>query len=238
MSATLAAELFTLPFCTIKSVYVTNLGHKSMRDSVRHILDQRGFRGFFDSSKPAVISQLASTTSKYTLYEFVKKYRHTDSKSIVQNVLNGMIGGSVSSLITHPIDVWKVHKQNGLSISTELKNQGTHLIYRGFRYTVQKNMVLTGIIFPSYDLTKSCLTSAPYLAPIISSFLSTLLIHPFDVRKTRGIMGNHQTQSLSVKQKISYYYRGLHLSFMRSIPHFSITMWCIEFFKSWWNKFC
>lgn len=233
LSATLVAELFTLPICTVKSVYLTNLTHRSLFDSTKMIISTRGFKGFCDSSHPAVISQLASTTSKYSSYEMIKRFRQTDSKSFVSNVFNGITAGAFSSLITHPIDFWKVHKQNGINIRTELKQKGSSVLYRGFPYTLQKNMMLTGIIFPAYDSIRNQLSNSNsmsvHMAPIISSFLTTLIIHPFDVRKTRGIMGNHSRPSW--RNSMSYFYRGLHLSLFRTIPHFSLTMWGIEFFK-------
>jgi len=243
LSATMVAELFTLPICTIKSVYLTNLSHRSAVDSVKSIMTTRGLRGFYDSSYPAVISQLTSTTTKYSSYEMIKRLRQTESTDMIASVTNGVIGGAFSSFFTHPIDFWKVHKQNGLSCRSQMLLKGSSILYRGFSYTLQKNMMLTGIIFPSYDFIRGRLsksdTISVQLAPIISSFFTTLLIHPLDVRKTRGIMGNHalptfekQSPVRSSLRSLSYFYRGIHLSFLRTIPHFSLTMWCIEFFKS------
>jgi hypothetical protein len=69
-SATFIAEIITLPICTIKTIYQNN-NHLNTVQTIQKIYSENKLKGFFNASKPAIISQIISTTSKYIFY---KKY--------------------------------------------------------------------------------------------------------------------------------------------------------------------
>ena len=69
---TLSAEIITLPICTIKTVYQNNHTHKSIKSTINHIIKNNGYRGFIQASPHAILSQLVSTSTKFSFYHKIK----------------------------------------------------------------------------------------------------------------------------------------------------------------------
>lgn len=222
--ASVIAEISTLPICTIKTIYQTNLTHKSLYEVAKNIYLTRGLWGFYNSSIIAILSQTISTATKFTGYTYLKNYRHSQQHNLFSNMLNGTIAGMISTIFVHPIDVVKVHKQNNFNFMQELKSVGPKLFYRGYTKSLFKNMILTSIIFPFYDFYKYYFCNI-YVATILASITATIILHPIDYLKIRHISG----QELYPKNSgIKYFYRGFHINLMRTMPHFMITMVFIE----------
>lgn len=222
--STLVAELLTLPICTIKTNYQTS--QMTTIRTIKHIYSNYGLKGFIMASNPAIISQMVSTTSKFTIYEQMKKIRKTNEKNIFDNAINGMIGGIIGCTITHPIDVWKIYNQRGESIkdlySKSIKeNNLIKNFYSGYTGSLSKNIILYSMLFPLNDYFKNKFNNIFISAPLTTICISTVL-QPFDYYKTVVISG----------QKPQYFFRGMHLMVARSIPHFSLTMFLIDFFRN------
>jgi uncharacterized membrane protein YeaQ/YmgE (transglycosylase-associated protein family) len=213
------AEITTLPICTIKTNFQTNLHYKSMGNVIKHIYNSRGIMGFYGASFSSVISQSVSTATKFTAYNYLKTKRQTESYDIKNNFINGMIGGVIASAFSHPFDVIKIHQQNGLSFLSEFKQTGASILYRGYTKSFTKNILITSLVFPLYDFYKTKCDNT-ILASGLSAATTTIVIHPVDYLKVRQI------------GKKEYYYRGVHLNLMRVIPHFIITMVATEYFKT------
>lgn len=229
--STAIAEIITLPICTIKTNYQTNLNHKSIFNVYNDIKTTRGFYGFYDASAFAIISQIASTATKFTFYSYIKKYRNTDQKDIKNNIINGAIGGSIASVFSHPFDVLKIHKQTNKPFIQEFKNVGPSLMYRGWSKSLTKNILLTSIVFPFYDFYKSKFNN-PIIAAGLSASTATLVIHPIDYLKVRHISNQPLYPSFgNMSNYFKYYYRGVHVNLMRVVPHFIITMVITENLK-------
>jgi hypothetical protein len=221
------AEIITLPICTIKTIYQTNLKYASIKSAAAEIYRSRGIAGFYNSSAWAVLSQTTSTATKFTAYSYFQIYRKTPQENLFGNMINGMMSGIISTIFVHPIDVVKVHKQNNFNFLKELKLVGPKLFYRGSSKSLTKNIILTSLIFPFYDFYKYHIKNI-YIASICSAITASLILHPIDYLKIRQI----SDQQLYPKNSgIRYYYRGFHINLMRVIPHFMITMACIEYFK-------
>ena len=224
-SATFIAEITTLPICTIKTIYQNNTDLNT-RQTIQKIYSENKLKGFFNASKPAIISQIISTTSKYIFYKKIKDIRNTNSNDLINNSLNGALGGVLGSLITHPFDVWKNYNQRNLNYWIFLKNNNinfktfiTKKIYPGYLANIYKNILLYSFLFPLNDFYKNKFNSIFISAPLTTLTVS-IIIQPIDYYKTVKMAGN----------KSSNFFRGLHLMIARSIPHFLITMILTDIF--------
>nr|WIL03799.1 mitochondrial carrier-like protein [Cedratvirus plubellavi] len=217
--ASSVAEIATLPICTIK----TNLQNKSQRSIpqvVKHIYDKHGIKGFYNSSLWAVSSQIFSTTTKYVFYRRLQE-------DVSNRFLAGGISGFLSSLLTHPLDVIKVHNQMHKSFSAQLYDLGPRIFYRGYSKTLIKSTLGSVFYLPLFDLFEERLHN-PGLSSICSAVISCTLLQPIDYMKTRQIFGKEFFTGFSPLP----YFRGLSLNLLRVVPHFYITMSLIKFIEN------
>jgi hypothetical protein len=226
---TSVAEFATLPICTIKT-NVQNIHSMNTDTSITHVAKElyrkEGLIAFYRSSFPSVFGQIVSSTSKYTLYHALN---NTPSYPVKNKMVNGMTAGILSTIMTHPLDVWKIHCQMNKSVLHEYKTTGLLLFYRGYSKTLLKIGISSSMFFPFYDYIKENVPS-PMLSAALSATISTVLMHPIDYLKTRHING----LSLYEGTKIRHYYRGLSLNLMRIVPHFAIFMTTVEYVKTHW----
>lgn len=233
---TAVAELITLPICTVKTNYQSNLDHKSIGDVYRNIVKTRGIKGLYDASLSAMGSQIVSTATKFTFYNYIKNKRGTQENDIMNNVVNGGVAGIMASVLAHPIDVIKITQQNGLSYIDEFKKTGYKLIYRGYSKSITKHISLTALVFPLYDFYKSK-TNNILIACGLSSLTTTVVLHPIDFLKVRHISDKQLYYSFNnIPDYFKYYYRGVHINLMRVMPHFMITMFLTEKIKKHLNE--
>lgn len=226
-SATLIAELLTLPICTVKTNYQNN-SKLTIHQTIKQIYYSNGIKGFFSASSPAILSQVLSTSTKMSFYYKLKTYRQTKDSDILNNSINGVISGFVGNLITHPIDVWKNFKQRNESYSKLIaeshKNKEliTKGLYPGFMGSLGKNIALYSFLFPLNDFYKSQFNSIYISAPLTTITVS-FIVQPFDYYKVVKMAGN----------KPSNIFRGFELMLARNIPHFAITMILTDYFKKY-----
>lgn len=227
-SATAFAEIVTLPICTLKTNY-QNSNSTSIINSAKTMFKENGLRIFYKASLPAIGSQIVSTSSKYVFYRYLEDQQFKYSNK----VLNGLISGISSSLITHPLDSIKIHRQMNTPFTPELKKHGLKIFYRGYSKTFSKVLVGSSIFLPLYDTFEDHFKSKKYsnysvLASLFSGFISTIVMHPIDYLKTRHIYGLPLYQGLNPLS----YYKGLTLNLMRIVPHFVILMTTINYLKN------
>lgn len=232
--ATGIAEFATLPICTVKTNF-QNIKDMKARPSIlqvaKTIYTHRGISGFYAASYPAITGQMFSTASKYTMY----RYFDTNPAYPIKNkFVNGFTAGVISSIFTHPMDVIKVHKQM-TQWSQFLEDFRVNLLYRGYSKTFAKIAVSSTIFFPLYDTVKMKMikmegnaAASTITASAISGSIACVIMHPIDYLKTRHMAGLQLYSGMNPRT----YYRGLMLNMMRIIPHFVITMQCIEFMKN------
>jgi hypothetical protein len=184
-----------------------------------------GYRGFVQASYPAILSQIISTSTKYSFYNYLKDLRETKSNDFVSNSINGMLGGIFGSVFSHPIDVWKNYLQRNEIFPW--KNLNLKLCFQGYSASIYKNLVLYSCLFPIYDYYKIKFDSI-YLSSICTTITVGIIIQPFDYYKTVKMSGLVSTRKI----KLSDFTRGFGLMLARSIPHFLITMIVTEKIKS------
>lgn len=222
MLATSIAEIITLPICTIKTNHQV-WNNKSMKDTVMQIYKQSGMKGFYQASIPAVISQVLSTTSKYTFYRYFTNLRNTKKDDLFNNSINGVIGGITGSLISHPVDVWKNYKQRNESYVEAIKKYRYKILYQGYSQSILKNVVLYSVLYPIYDYYYSK-TNNNIISSIGTTITAGIFTQPVDYLKTRYMAG---IKDFHIKDL----YKGYHLMIFRNIPHFLITMTLINEFN-------
>jgi hypothetical protein len=217
--ATAVAEFTTLPVCTIKTNY-QNTNSISIISTTKDVYNRSGIRGFYAASFPAIAGQIFSTASKYTIY----RYLDTQNDYPIKNkFLNGMTAGIISSLVTHPLDVIKIHVQMSTPFNNEIKKYGFGIFYRGYSKTFVKIAISSSLFFPLYDYFKEKIIN-PVFSAALSAGLTTVCMHPVDYLKTRHMAGLKLYNGINPLN----YYKGLTLNLMRIVPHFIITMNMIE----------
>jgi len=216
--ATGVAEILTLPICNIKTNFQNS--KMTMKEVVRMIYNQNGIKGFYNASFPAITSQIISTSSKYTFYRFLEDNFENP------RVVNGLISGITSSLLTHPVDFLKIHLQMRDNPVKIVKKEGISVIYRGYSKSFGKIAVGSILFFPLYDLIKEK-TNNPVSAALFSSIVATTTMQPLDYLKIRHVYNQEFNHGLLLHR----YYRGLTLNLMRVVPHFVIVMTFTEFLK-------
>jgi hypothetical protein len=220
----ISAEFLTLPICTLKTIYQTQLDKKlSIKDTAKKIYKERGLSGYYDAKFSAISSQTLSTVSKYAFYQMIKKYRNTPENDILNNSINGCIGGVLGSIISHPFDVLKNYNQRGdNNFLKDVKSNSIKTLYKGYSQTIIKNVLLYSSIYPIYDFYKSKIPDKSYITAPLTTLTITMYLQPIDYLKVNIMAGNE------VKFNFRDLYRGTSLHLMRSIPHFTITMMITE----------
>lgn len=216
--STFIAEVSTLPICTVKTIY-QNEPTFTIPQTIQNIYKNQGIRGFFQATTPALLSQIVSTSSKFSFYRYIQGMRETKKEDIWNNAFNGMVGGLLGSIFTHPFDVWKNFSQRNFSYKRHLLEQKNwkdmiqHGLYQGYSGSIMKNMVLYASLFPIHDYYRT-LTPNFFLSSVATTVTVSVIIQPFDYYKVVKMAGNQIKNPL----------RGMSLLLARSIPHFYITM--------------
>lgn len=218
--ATCVAEIITLPILTAKTNY-QNSRSTSAISTIKSLYNKNGISIFYKASFAAISSQVISTSSKFTLYSFLKEKKYIDN-----NVANGALSGLLSTIVTHPIDTIKIHNQMDKPFIPEFRKIGFLLLYRGYTKSLSKVIVASSLFFPLYDYFKDKFNN-PYYASFSSALTSTLIIHPIDYLKTRHIYNMPLYTGLNP----AIYYKGISLNLLRAIPHFMIVMSIINYLE-------
>lgn len=228
-AATAIAELVTLPICTLKTRH-QNTESISVSHTMKTMFKDEGIKAFYRASGPAIAAQTFSTASKWHIYNLFNNNpeyslfspQHKDANRIV----NSLIAGISTSLVTHPIDFVRVHIQ--MNQSKPVAQQ----LYRGYSKSFGKVCLGSILFFPLYDNIKDK-TNNPLISSFSTAILSTILIHPLDYLKTRHIYGLPLYEQ---KWKFSSYYKGVSLNLMRIVPHYTITMTLTNLFTTKWKE--
>jgi len=220
MIASSIAEIITLPLCTIKTNHQVE-NNRFLKDTILQIYQKHKFIGFYQASFPAILSQVMSTTTKFSFYRYLSQIRETKKNDIIQNSINGVLGGLAGSVICHPIDVYKNYTQRGANYFEELRIKKHKILYQGYSQTILKNIVLYSILYPTYDYYYSK-TNSSTISAIGTTITVGFITQPFDYLKTRYIAGVYA-------YRIKDLYKGFGIMLMRNIPNFLITMSIINF---------
>lgn len=236
--AGITSELSVVPICTVQTVYQTqrDLHKSSSRHTIPRVIrdlyrQHGGYRAFFNASASAILSQMASTGSKFTLYELVKNWRDTQKSDLANNMINGALAGTLAVFITQPFDVLKNYHQRQLSIIPDIKRNPL-ILYRGMNQSFAKSILLISTLYPVNDFFRSRMTKYNDSPVALAAFATTIaispIIHPIDLLKRRAMAG----EKLWMGWNPVNYYRGLFINWCRAMPHFVVTMVTIDLIKN------
>lgn len=248
--AAIPAEILTLPICAIRTNYMANvksiIKDNSLSDSERkipkvsirqvtmNIYNQRGLYGFFNATAPAVMSQILSSSSKYTMYEGFKHYYGNGDNNFGKNALFGTISGVSGGLITAPFDRARALRQHNDGPTTRSFGSIGRLYlsnpmeaWKGYSFSFGKNVVLYSTLYPGYDLIKSYNNGNPVVASFIAPLIISGILQPIEFARTRHMLGLEWKMGWNPRP----YYTGYTLTAGRAIPHFMITMCTMEYVK-------
>lgn len=218
---TVVAEVMTLPISTIKTNF-QNTPSKTIVGTTLNLYEKGGFKIFYATSLPAIASQVLSSSSKYVFYRHLEDMHLKNSNK----VLNGLLSGIASSLITHPFDSVKIHMQMSTPFIPQLRKHGLFLFYRGYSKTFGKVIVSSSLLMPIYDVCKEKFN--PVTSGLVAGFVGSFCMQPIDYLKTRHVYGLPYYAGYNPLT----YYKGFSLTALRIVPHFMITMAIIELLES------
>jgi hypothetical protein len=220
------AEVVTLPVCTLKTVFITQPGLRTTAEAAAWVVGRWGWGGFFKASAPAVLAQVLSSTSKLLLYRDLQRVAAergwTTGRATADNVACAVTSGLATAVVTHPLDVVRVHWQTGAAAAPSLR-----LAYRGFSKSASKVLVGSPLFMPIYDAARGwfaarddiSVSAQRLLASATSAVVSTTLMHPLEYLKTTHIYaGKSAMHGWDVRR----YFRGLPLNLARIVLHFCI----------------
>lgn len=245
--STTAAEILTLPICTLKTVYINNQNinpNQSLKSVIKDIYNQRGIRAFYAASLPAISNQVISSSTKYFGYRYFGNL--LGNNTYLDKTRNSIFAGVLSSIITHPLDVIRIYIQMNDSLKNQIKQNGYKILYRGYDKTFTKVLIGSCTFFPLFDLYRELIPNILFkiyqddkynsetnisllLSSLFSGITSTILMHPIDYLKTRNIYN----LPLFAGFNPLLYYRGLSLNLLRIVPHFMIMMTLTEKIRSY-----
>jgi len=219
INSSIATGIATIPICTIKTNYQNIIpANVGIMKTIQIMYKNNGIKIFNSSSLPVLFSPILSTSSKYSTYKYL------DTNNIIPNnkIANIFITGTLFSLMTHPIYVSKINLPKRKSVDWISKNN-LFIFEQCYSKLFIKSSISCSIYFPLYEKL-GYYSQNKIINSVISASIATLIIHPIDYLKTRHIAGLPLYNGF----KPINYYRGLTLNMTRIVPHFVITMYCIE----------
>lgn len=236
------AEFITLPISVIKTNYQNSKNiNEKIYQTIKIIKINHGIKGFYLSSPFSILSQILNISFKYTFYKNLEKY----DKSSVRN---GIISGIIISFFTHPIDNIKINLQmNKIKISN---------LYQGYSKSLIKSSLSGIIFFPLVVHMNKRDEEKKFSNSLFVSLLTNLILHPIDLLKNQHIYNGIEYPKLykiflkgkidsldkreirnNLNRKIiSFYYRGISLTFLKTFFHFSILFGILEYLNSFEKK--
>jgi hypothetical protein len=235
------SELLAIPFCTTKTVFVTNAKFTYLSHAFLDIYNTRGLLGFYQATGPAIIAQIVASSSKFSIYTICKSYRETKDNDILNNSLNGIIGGVTGGIIAHPIDVWKIHKQRNEPLN--IKERGIKILGNGYSQTLIKNISLNSMLYPLNDFYQSCgltqlqsqITGTPIsqsmmptvLSQVATAITTTTILYPIEFIRTNKMAATRTDFGWNIRR----YYKGIGVQYPLNILRFITQMQTFYFVK-------
>lgn len=219
-NSSIATGIATLPIYTIKTNYQNTIPvNVDIIKTIQTMYINNGIKIFNSSRLPVLFSPIVSPSSKYTIYKYL------DTNKLITNnkIANLFITGTLFSLITHSIHVSKINLAKTKNLAWEISKNNLFIIVQGYSKLFIKSSVSCSIFVPLYD-TLRIHNENKIINSVVSASIATLIIHPIDYLKTRHIAGLPLYNGINPIN----YYRGLTLNMTRIVPHFVITMYCIE----------
>ncbi|KAH7542765.1 uncharacterized protein LOC107411533 [Ziziphus jujuba] len=173
--ATVSSDAVFTPMDMVKQrLQLGNGTYKGVRDCVRKVLREEGFRAFYASYRTTVLMNAPFTAVQFTAYEAAKRGLSevspeiADDESLVVHATAGAGAGALAAVVTTPLDVVKTQLQcQGVCgcdrfksgsirdvIQTILKKDGYRGLMRGWMPRMLFHAPAAAICWSTYEAAK------------------------------------------------------------------------------------
>lgn len=259
-----AAKTATAPLERIKvlkqsQLYYTEKNYHSLHHSVKHIIQQEGWKGLFKGNMVNIVRTLPAYMIKFPMNDitkkYVMKYRNKTSLNFSEKLYIGLFTGGFQILITYPMDFLKTRisldKQMSSSVQNNslfqysqmiMKKEGIMGFYRGFSPAILTYPIYVGLqmsLFYQFREKQHDLFTSGVMAGIISQTIA----YPGDTIKKQmqnnGLHGEkkynhiiHCIRSLYFQYGIRGFYTGLSINLLKCMPGSAIQFAVYEWVKN------
>jgi hypothetical protein len=171
------------------------------------------FKGIYIGLSAAILRQLTFSSLRHGTFHFLQtnwSIKYQQPMPLTIQIFSGACVGAVCAMIANPCDVvlirmqadghWPISQQRAYrnvfhGFSSIISSEGFSCLWRGYRATVIRGVLVTCSQLPSYHTSKYYLLRSGYfaepslvphlLASIISAIVASLVTCPADVIKTR-----------------------------------------------------
>lgn len=210
--ASAGAACVTHPLDLLKVHLQTQQAEKqSLGQLVKKLYRSDGVRGFYNGISASLLRQLTYSTTRFGMYETIKKQFPGDSTTIpfYQKALIAGVSGACGGWVGTPGDMVNVRMQNDMKLPAAqrrnykhaidgvfrvMREEGVSKLFNGATMATCRAVLMTIGQLSFYDQIKQMLIQSGYMKDNLtthftSSFLAasiaTVLTQPLDVMKTR-----------------------------------------------------
>jgi solute carrier family 25 carnitine/acylcarnitine transporter 20/29 len=236
-------------------ILIQNNPKSNIKSVVLETVKKNGISGLYRGMMPLMICSIPRSAIKYSVYEYST---YIINNSIFKNKTNdrlvNFIGGGISGLcsgvlVSTPFDNIKNNSIKLQNMSTEkpgilnsvnvlYRKNGLRSFYKGCVTTSVKEGITYGTRFLMYKelYDKDFLKDLPeygksFVAGAGCGMLGVIINNPLDVLQTK-LQLNHNTTVLKELKNIDnlkYYYKGLGIRIIRTIPGLGISFTVYEY---------
>lgn len=153
-------------------------------------------------------------SAKLALYKTISnKYDSNSSNAPILNILNSFFCYGSVSIIEHPFENVFIRISN-----RKIGNKLIAGLYKGYSVTLCRQLTCS-ILLPISDMYKKYINNI-VIASALASITTTLVTHPIDNIRIQKISTN--------KINWSIVYRGISLSLIRNVGHFSLLSYIYQ----------
>lgn len=217
-SAGMGATVFVQPLDLVKNrMQMSGVGgaakaHKSSLHAIASILRQEGVFGVYNGLSAGLLRQATYTTTRLGVFtSLMERFKSPDGTppSFLMKCALGMTAGAVGSFIGTPAEISLIRMTSDGRLPVEqqrkytsvfnalyriTKEEGILTLWRGYRPTVVRAVVVNAAQLATYSQAKQSLLSTAYfkddllchfVASMISGLATTIASMPVDIAKTR-----------------------------------------------------
>jgi solute carrier family 25 carnitine/acylcarnitine transporter 20/29 len=236
-------------------ILIQNNPKSNIKRVVLETVKKNGISGLYRGMMPLMICSIPRSAIKYSVYEYST---YIINNSIFKNKTNdrlvNFIGGGISGLcsgvlVSTPFDNIKNNSIKLQNMSTEkpgilnsvnvlYRKNGLRSFYKGYVTTSVKEGITYGMrflmykeLYDTYFLKDLPEYGRSFVAGAGCGVLGVIINNPLDVLQTK-LQLNHKTTVLKELKNIDnlkYYYKGLGIRIIRTIPGLGISFTVYEY---------
>ena len=211
-----AAEVVSFPLDTTKirlqiqgqlaDANLTDLKYRGMSHTLFLVAQEEGMMSLYSGVKYAALRQATYGTIRFGIFFTGKSWwlsKGGKDTDLYFTISLGALGGAVSSLLTTPIDMFKVRSQSSQSTKNRpiiqsfykvYQHAGIKGLYQGKWPNAKRAALVNGAEIPSYVFLKSSLINklqyedsfrTHFISATFASLMGVMVSQPADVAKTR-----------------------------------------------------